>query len=111
MFIEGVSTIHIQAAPDHHYELGVRLENIIEDFGAHPDCASYFVSRCTIDLDVWVVSSHWTTYAAMERHFTDPSLGRFMDLLASRAVRRIEFNSFFNKHSGHAVSLIGREAL
>lgn len=110
MFIEAISTIHIQAAPEHASDLGLRLENIVIEIGTLPDCLGYLVARCTIAPDLWVVSSHWTTLTAMERHFTDPALKPFIDLLASRAVRRIEFNSFFNKHASKLLPFNRQEA-
>lgn len=109
MFIEAISTIHIQSTPEHANKLGLQLKTIVGDIGSMPDCISYLVARCTLDGDVWVVSSHWHSRSAMEQHFTDPALRPFIDLLASRAVRRIEFNSFFNQYATAALPLL-REA-
>ena len=99
MFIEAISTIRFRSAPEHATDLGCELKSIVGDIGAGPDCISYLVARCTIDKDVWVVSSHWSSRNAMEQHFTDPELRRFMELLAGKAVRRIEFNSFINQYA------------
>ena len=98
MFIEAISMIYIQSASKHAARLGLQLKGIIGGIDAGPYCVGYLVARCTTDADIWVVSSLWVSKNAMEKHFSDPALRPFIDLLAGKKVRRIEFNSFINQY-------------
>ncbi|WP_277963380.1 antibiotic biosynthesis monooxygenase [Pseudomonas sp. RIT-To-2] len=99
MFIEAINTLHIRAAHGQVETLGSQLQTIIERIGPVHGCLSYLVARCSVDVGTWVVSSHWANRRAMEIHFEDPSLKPFIDLLTSRTVTKIDFNSFFNKYA------------
>lgn len=99
MFIEAINTLHIRAAHGHVETLGEQLQDIVTAIGPVQGCLNYLVARCRVDMEVWVVSSHWTTRHAMETHFEDPSLKSFIELLTSRTVTKIHFNSFINKYA------------
>jgi len=99
MFIEAINTLHIQAAHGYADELGSQLQAIVGELRPVDGCLNYLVARCCVDMNVWVVSSHWANRAAMQTHFEDPSLGSFIELLTSRTVTKIDFNSFFNQYS------------
>ncbi|MDE1164450.1 MAG: antibiotic biosynthesis monooxygenase [Pseudomonas sp.] len=99
MFIEAINTLHIRAAHGHIEVLGQQLLDIVKAIGPVQGCLNYLVARCCLDVNVWVVSSHWTSRRAMEMHFEDPSLKSFIELLTSRTVTKIHFNSFFNKYA------------
>jgi quinol monooxygenase YgiN len=98
MFIEAINTLHIRAAHGQADALGPQLEQIVKQIGPVHGCLNYLVARCSVDVGTWVVSSHWANRQAMETHFEDPSVKPFIDLLTSRAVMKIQFNSFFNKY-------------
>jgi quinol monooxygenase YgiN len=102
MSVETITLMHVHAEPTYAEQLGVELESIIEKLGLIDGCIDYFVMRCQHDASTWVVSSHWQTRVAMERHFQESSVSAFIELLSSCHVRRIQINSFLNQHADHS---------
>lgn len=97
MSVEMINLIHIHAEPAYTEQLGIALESIVGNLGSIDGCNDYFVARCCHN--TWVVSSHWQTKGAKERHFQASSVSAFIELLRSSQVRRIQINSFVNQHA------------
>lgn len=99
MSVEAINVMHVHAEPNHADQLGIELESIIDKLGQIEECMDYLVVRCRWNTNTWVVSSHWRTRAAMERHFQHSDLSLFIELLSSGRVRRIQISSFLNQHA------------
>jgi len=99
MFIEAISMVHVLAAPGHEDDIGGQLQRFVSGLVPTPHCCHYAVVRSYREPGMWLISSHWQTRAAMEAHFNEPALSTLVDLLATRTVQRISFDSFFNQTS------------
>lgn len=97
MYTETISTLHVHVMPGHEEQVGLTLRRLIDRVAILDQCLHYEVVKCRLAADVWIVSSHWQTKAAMEAHFNDPSLDPLLELLGERAVRRISFDSFYRQ--------------
>ncbi|MGI4841444.1 MAG: putative quinol monooxygenase [Janthinobacterium lividum] len=97
MYTESISTLHVHAVPGHEEQVGITLRRLIDRVATLDQCLHYEVVKCRLAADVWIVSSHWQTRAAMEAHFNDPSLNPLLELLGERAVRKISFDSFYRQ--------------
>lgn len=104
MYTEAISTLHVHAAPGQQEQVGSTLRRLIETVAGLEHCLSYGVVRSRLDANVWIVSSHWQTDAAMQAHFADPSLNPLLELLGDRSVRRINFDSFYRQTKEQQVS-------
>lgn len=102
MSVETINLMHVHAEPTYAEQLGAELESIIEKLGRIDGCIDDFVIRCRHDASPWVVSSHWQTRVAMERHFRESNISAFIELLSSCQVRRIQINSFLNQHADYS---------
>jgi len=97
MYTETISTLHVHAVSGHEEQVGVTLRRLIDTVATLDQCLHYEVVKCRLAADVWIVSSHWQTRAAMEAYFNDPSLNPLLHLLGERAVSRISFDSFYRQ--------------
>ncbi|MHC8367046.1 putative quinol monooxygenase [Pseudomonas sp. ZT5P21] len=91
---EVINTVKVQAAAGRSDELGKQLQKIVETLRALPGCESYMVDRCPEDSNLWNVSAHWQSEAAMQMHFNCPEVQGFIGLIDNQLANAVDFNSF-----------------
>jgi quinol monooxygenase YgiN len=94
MFNKAINTVKVQAVAGRSDELGKQLQKIVETLRELPGCESYMVDRCPEDSNLWTVSAHWQSEAAMRSHFNSPQAQGFIDLIDCQLANAVDFNSF-----------------
>ena len=94
MATKAINVIEVFAVSGQANGLKIPISSLVDSLRETSGCLSYTAVQSAANQDLWIITGHWESTAAMESHYQHPVLTRFAQLLDCHSVNTITVSSF-----------------
>jgi quinol monooxygenase YgiN len=94
MATKAINVIEVFAVSGQANGLKIPISSLVDSLRETSGCLSYTAVQSAANQDLWIITGHWESTAAMESHYQHPVLTRFAQLLGCHSVNTITVSSF-----------------
>ena len=99
--------ITARASAGRSERLGTVLSGFVASASVAPGCLHFALQRSMTDGDLWVLNGTWVDEQAMNAWYCSPDLTVFSELVASRLVSSVDFQTFVSVSVSEAQAAFG----